>query len=262
MSRKRFFRSINGMFPFVLPTYKVFFGFRFIKAPFVFFRDLFFYNKKNKKNKKFKLRFKNIFPIFYDRYEQAGDIVLHYFFQDIWAAKKVKDSGVDIHYDIGSRLDGFISHCLVFCDVVMLDIRPLDKEIKGLSFIKCDCTNMENINTGSVESLSSLHAVEHFGLGRYGDDIDPDGYVKVIKEMQRIVKSGGSIYFSTPIGMERLEFNAHRIFNPKYIIDLFDQCNLAEFSAVDDNNVFTKNADIDNFLDKDFSCGLYHFVKK
>jgi hypothetical protein len=254
--------QFNGFFPCGSAIRTFFKNLNFIRAPFAFFVDCLKYKKLSKNKDAFKLRFSNLYPILYDRYEKAGDTPRHYFFQDLWAAKKVYKSGTKIHHDIGSWLDGFIAHCLPFCSIVMLDIRPLEKKIGNLTFLKTDCTNMKNIESATLESISSLHAIEHFGLGRYGDPVDPEGYKKAISEIQRVIKPGGNIYFSTPIGKEKLEFNAHRIFNPTHIKELFNQCEIAEFSAVDDQNEFMENANIDDFLDSDYSCGLFHFVKK
>jgi hypothetical protein len=38
---------------------------------------------------------------------------------------------------------------------------------------------------GYCDSLSCLHALEHFGLGRYGDPIDPRGHEKGITRWRR-----------------------------------------------------------------------------
>ena len=184
------------------------------------------------------------------------------FWQDLWAARKIHASKVPRHYDIGSRLDGFIAHCLPFCEVVMLDIRPLQVPIKNLSFIQANCMDMPAIEDDSLDSFSSLHAVEHFGLGRYGDPIDPTGYQKAIWEIQRVVKPEGSVYFSVPIGIERLEFNGHRVFNPHTVLALFDQCDLVEFSVIDDQNIFHEKVDPNNFYALQYGCGLFHFRKR
>lgn len=252
----------NALLPSAYPFLLTIKGFKIAKGVVAYFKDYFQYWSLNSKIKSpFEIKFLNSYPFYYDRFEEAGGIMQHYFHQDIWAANKVYKSGVKKHYDVGSRLDGFISHCLVFCKVVMLDIRSLEIKIPNLEFIQADCTNMRNIKSGSIDSVSSLHAIEHFGLGRYGDPVDPYGYKKAIDEIKRITKKGGSIYFSVPIGKQRLEFNGQRVFNPLYVLDLFNGCNLVEFSAVDDRNNFIKDVNPDDFVNSNFSCGLYHFRK-
>ena len=225
---------------------------------FTYIKNYFKYTKVGKSSI-FKTSFIDSRPNLYDRFDSGGSVPKHYFHQDLWASKKIFETKPLEHYDIGSRLDGFISHCLLFTNVVMLDIRPIKGNIEGLKFIQTNAMDMSNIPINSIDSISSLHAVEHFGLGRYGDPIDPDGYIKAIKEIQRVAR--GSIYFSVPIGKERLVFDSHRIFNPKTIIDLFDECELVEFSAIDDSNTLIRNAKFDDCDGYDYGCGLFHFKK-
>ena len=73
------------------------------------------------------------------------------------------------------------------------------------------------------DSLSCLHALEHFGLGRYGDPIDPLGSERGLKNMASLLKEGGIFYLSVPIGIERVEFNANRVFDPSKLITLAEQ---------------------------------------
>ena len=63
----------------------------------------------------------------------------------------------------------------------------------------------------SVQSLSCMHTVEHVGLGRYGDPIDPDGDLKAIKEIKRVLAVNGNLLFVVPIGKPKIVYNAHRI---------------------------------------------------
>ena len=209
----------------------------------------------------FPINSRHLQPYIHDRYEEAGQIGGHYFHQDIWAAKKIKIANPSNHYDIGSRMDGFISHLLVFRDVNFIDIRPMKENIKGLSFVQDDATTLSQFEDGSVESLSSLHVIEHFGLGRYGDPIDPDAHIKFANALQRVLKPGGKLYISTPCGIERLCFNAHRVFNPQSFLNLFPQCKLVEFSCVMDNGEFIEMADIDTVATQTFGLGLFELER-
>jgi len=182
---------INAIFPFLYPmrhllTGRVFTGFYHYAI------DLLRYRKADSLvHSGFTIRLRNTFPCLIDRYENAGSLPRHYFWQDLWGARKVFRSGVKHHYDIGSRLDGFIAHCLPFCEIVMMDIRPLPIQIPNLQFQLTNCMDMNQIPDDSISSLSCLHAIEHFGLGRYGELIDPLGHQKAIAEMKRIVRWGG-----------------------------------------------------------------------
>lgn len=258
--------QVNGLFPSLYPVWKNTATPNLVLAPVRFLLDVRRYRKLYRQScsgdRPFPLRIINDYPNLYDRYDTAGHIPRHYFYQDLWAARKIHQSGVEVHYDIGSRLDGFVAHCLCFTRVVMLDIRPLPFDVEDLAFLKCDCTDMRQIKSGSVRSISSLHAIEHIGLGRYGDNIDPDGYVKVINEMKRVLAPQGMLYVSVPIGRQRLEFNAHRIFDPHYILHLFRGLKLQEFSAINDKNEIVQSACLNDFTCAHYSCGLFHFTRE
>lgn len=107
----------------------------------------------------------------------------------------------------------------------------MDKNIPGVTFIQDDARSLKHLKDSSIESMSSLCAVEHFGLGRYEDEVNPEGCFKALHEMQRVLKKGGVLYLSVPIGKEHLEFNAHRIFYPQTIIETLSEMKLIQFST-------------------------------
>jgi len=202
-----------------------------------------------------------LYPCLEDRYLSSGNIPEHYFFQDLWAAKLVFESRVAEHYDIGSSIDGFISHISVFTRVRVLDIRPQPSRIENVEFIQGDILNLE-LENQSIGSLSCLHAAEHIGLGRYGDPLDPLGTEKAARELQRVLAVGGNLYFSLPVGRERTCFNAHRVLSPVSVLGYFDGLQLASFSVVDDSGAFIRDTDPNDYLDSNYSCGLFHFYRK
>ena len=204
-------------------------------------KDIALYKEKNN-DEKFVVRDDSLQIITTDKSDNAGVAGSHYFAQDIWAAKKILSASPKDHYDIGSRLDGFISHLLVFRDVNYIDIRPLPYHIKNLNFVQADATNLEGIADASIESMSSLHAIEHFGLGRYGDEIDPDAYIKVIKSIQRVIAPKGHAYIGVPVGpKDRLVFNAHRIFAINTILNLFDEMTLSDICIIKGRTAYTEH---------------------
>ena len=119
----------------------------------------------------------------------------------------------------------------------------------------------EGIETNSIESLSSLHAVEHFGLGRYGDRVDPTAARRAMTSLARVRRPGGILLFSVPIGRERVVFNAHRIFAPESVPLAMSSLQLVSFSAVDDSGRLVVDCTPRDFGDADYACGLYAFTK-
>ena len=227
-----------------------------------FLSNLINYNKLNKNNNKFILNYKTISPILTDYDEQAGSIS-GYFMQDLWAARLIYKKMPKSHTDIGSRIDGFISNLLVFMDVTVVDIRNLRSKVEGLKFKKSDATDLKEFKDNSVQSLSSLHAAEHFGLGRYGDKIDPNGHIKFINNLERILAIDGHLLFSVPLGNDVVIFNSHRAFRPKTIISYFKKLNLVSFSAINKNNELILDIDIEDINNLSFyKIGLFEFTKK
>ena len=246
-------KIVNG----VLPVFHNLKNFHPAKGIFQFIRDVIAFKKLGGK-----FSIKDLYPQLYDRYDECGNIPKHYFLQDLWAATKIYANQVWMHYDLGSRLDGFIAHILPFQKVTMIDIRPLHCLIENLYFVEADFLKTP-FKDNSINSISALHSVEHIGLGRYGDKVEPNSWRDVIQEMKRITAVGGNIYFSVPIGRERVCFNAHRVFNPFTILAEFgSDFELVEFSAINDEDIFMGNADMKQFENAEYSCGLYHFRRK
>ncbi|MEA5466508.1 class I SAM-dependent methyltransferase [Leptothoe sp. PORK10 BA2] len=225
-----------------------------------YLEDVIAYCSKHSSDQAFSLQFHNLHPCLSDRYSNAGVASGDYFHQDLWAARKIFAANPKEHWDIGSRLDGFIAHLLTFRSVNVIDIRTLESHIDGLTFHQGDVTALD-IPDNSLESLSCLHAMEHIGLGRYGDPVDPMGYMKGILELQRVLAQGGTLYFSVPIGRERVEFNAQRVFDPATIIQAFSELELVDFSAVAESGEFVLSANWQNFSYERRACGLFVFKK-
>lgn len=226
-----------------------------------FLKDSRLYNSRLAGASPFDLKWGAIYPILTDFEGTAGTASGHYFHQDLWAARKIFAARPGQHMDIGSRIDGFVAHVLTFMPVTVVDIRPLQSDVAGLSFIEADATYLPGIPDGSVESLSCLHALEHFGLGRYGDPIDPMAWQKSLRSMIRILEPGGSFYLSVPIGRPVLRYNAHRIFSPQMILDHIDPLTLISFSAVGDDGRYHDDCRPEDFADARFACGLFEFEK-
>lgn len=210
----------------------------------------------------FPFRVGNLLPILTDYREPAGQALGHYFFQDLWAAQKVFAARPSRHVDVGSRIDGFVAHVLTFMEVEVIDIRPLESHVPGLTFVQADATNLQGVPTDSVPSLSSLHAVEHFGLGRYGDPLDPRGWLLGMRALARVLAPGGHLYFSVPIGRERLQFNAHRVFSPARVIEAFQHLQLESFAAIDDEGAYHESGVVADFAAARNACGLFEFRKR
>jgi predicted SAM-dependent methyltransferase len=145
--------------------------------------------------------------------------------------------------------------------VTVVDIRPVDSIVDGLQFVQDNATDLTQFEDNSVGSLSTLHAAEHFGLGRYSDPVDPQACFRFMRALQRVLCPGGRLYFSVPIGRERVEFNAHRVFATKTILNTFCQLSLISFSFIGDDGHLYDNIDPAKTTNSEYGCGLFEFTK-
>lgn len=225
-----------------------------------FIGDLYKYNRLEE-NASRRATLSNLHPVLSDRDEPAGQIDAHYFYQDIWAARHVYASRPAHHVDIGSRLDGFVAHVLSFVPVTVIDIRPGPISVTGLTFMQENATTLDGLESNSIGSLSSLHVGEHFGLGRYGDPIDPVAHLKFMASLARVLRPGGRLLFSVPSGVERVYFNSYRVLSPKTILNAFSSLSLVSFSAITDDGTFIEDCKFDVIAGAEYGCGLYEFTK-
>ena len=118
------------------------------------------------------------------------------------------------------------------------------------------------------KSISCLHTIEHFGLGRYGDKINPNGHIIGFQNIYKLLDNDASLYLSFPVSnISRIEFNAHRVFNINDIFEWIKQLSIKDlklisFDLIDDNSELFENQNI-NLISKNinFGCGIYHFKK-
>lgn len=207
------------------------------------------------------------YPCLRDRDEEGGTASGHYFHQDLLVAQEVFSAKPQNHVDVGSRINGLVAHIACFREITILDIRTVTPVIQNVKFIQADCMSANFPWVDYCDSLSSLHAVEHFGLGRYGDPIDINGHIKGLNNLYKMLKQGGTFYFSVPIGKQRIEFNAHRVFSVKYLLDYFrDKYELKSFSFVDDGgNLHKKISLTDDLISSNcgcnYGCGIFVLTK-
>jgi hypothetical protein len=207
------------------------------------------------------------YPILSDWDDQAGAANGHYFHQDLLVASLIYIRKPIRHIDVGSRIDGFVAHVAAFRKIEIMDVRDLNNTgHENITFIKTDLMDENSVKDNITDSISCLHAIEHFGLGRYGDPLDPNGHIKGFNNILRMLSVGGTLYISFPIGKSNeVHFNAHRVFHPSDIFSWAEDAeriSLVRFDYVDDTGKLHQNIELKNaILDVTYGCGIYTFKK-
>ena len=207
---------------------------------------------------RFKNQAKDFYPQIKDKTIKTG-FDTHYVYHTSWAARKVREINPEFHTDISSSLyfSGLVS---AFIPVKFYDYRPADLKLSNLESFAGDLMKLP-FDNNSVNSLSCMHTIEHIGLGRYGDPIDPVGDLKAALELKRVLAKDGSLLFVTPVGKPKIEFNAHRIYSYEMIMEMFESLKLVEFSLVTDSGDFIEQANPDIVKAQKYGCGCFWFKK-
>lgn len=212
--------------------------------------------------------FGKLYPIFNEKNAEGGTMSGHYFHQDLYVARLINLANPTKHLDIGSRTDGFVAHVASYREIELMDIRPVKSNVKNIVFRQADLMELPTDLIEYSDSISSLHAIEHFGLGRYGDNVDYFGHLKAISNITKMLKANGHFYFSVPIGPQRIEFNAHRVFSVKFLKDLLSEnFEIESFSYVDDKGDFFENVELtgtnlESSFGCQYGCGIFVLRKK
>lgn len=177
-----------------------------------------------------------------------------YFYQDSWAFDLIINSRPDFHVDVGSH-HKYVALLSKVVPLTMVDLRPLSLEMESINFVQGTILDLP-FPDDSVESLSSLCVIEHIGLGRYGDPLDPFGSLKACNELARVIKPGGHLYISLPIEDEpKTYFNAHRSFSEDFVLSQFPR-------FVIQNKAYIYGETFSSQKQSCFGTGCYHLTKQ
>jgi SAM-dependent methyltransferase len=185
----------------------------------------------------------------------------HYVYHTAWAARVVAQLSPSKHIDISSYTY-FSTLLSAFVPVEFYDYRPAEITLSNLKCGAADLCDLE-FSDRSVESLSCMHTIEHIGLGRYGDPMDANGDKRALAELERVLAPRGSLLVVVPVGKPRIQFNAHRIYDPQMLEDYLPNLKLAQWTLLPDD---TSRGLVDNpsrefALQQRYGCGCFWFQR-
>ena len=205
-------------------------------------------------------------PLLRDLYAMVDDATprtgfdAHYIYHCGWAARELARRRPERHVDISSAL-WFVSVASAICPIAHYDYRPPALNLPNVEVGAADLLKLPFADR-SLASLSCMHVVEHVGLGRYGDALDPLGDRKAMQELERVLAPGGVLLFATPVGRSRTMFNAHRVYSYAEITTAFPRLVVESFALITDGRHGGKlifDADPALVAEQKYGCGCWVF---
>lgn len=92
-------------------------------------------------------------------------------------------------------------------------------------------TNFDNLSIIDIDEFYNLReefdcivtysSIEHSGLGRYGDLLDPNADIKSMNNIHKALKPSGLCIWGAPVRTDAVVWNAHRVYGAKRLPLLF-----------------------------------------
>ena len=226
-----------------------------------YIRDYVKFNRLLFKTKQQSLLWKNRYVCLNDKTSKTS-FDTHYVYHTAWAARKLQEIVPVKHIDISSSIY-FNAIVSAFIPIEFYDFRPANIQLKSLTPYAGDLLSLPFSNN-SIHSLSCMHVLEHIGLGRYGDSMDPLGDLKAVAELIRVLDSNGDLLIVVPVGKPTISYNAHRIYGYEEVVLMFHELSLQEFSLLTDDDKgpqFIVHASAELVAEQNYGCGCF-WVKK
>ncbi|MDM0104002.1 DUF268 domain-containing protein [Variovorax sp. J22R24] len=226
------------------------------------FREEFNEYSEMQRNAKIRLpcEWQDRFPCLDDR-ASTTPFDRHYTYHPAWAARVLAQTRPAKHIDISSTIN-FATLVSAFIPVEFYDYRPAPIALPGLECGEADLLSLPFAD-GSIKSLSCMHVLEHIGLGRYGDKLDPDGDLKAIGELLRVLAPRGDLLIAVPVGKPKVQFNAHRVYDAIDFSNYFNGVSLIERALIEesgDRGIIENPSDA-QFREQAYGCGCFWFRK-
>jgi SAM-dependent methyltransferase len=108
-------------------------------------------------------------------------------------------------------------------DVTAVDLIPVEWLYRhpNLNFVQTDIFDL-HASDAHFDLIINCSAIEHVGLGRYGDSREADGDLRAMQVLRRLLKPRGTMLLTVPVGQDATFAPLHRVYGPARLPHLLD----------------------------------------
>jgi hypothetical protein len=125
-------------------------------------------------------------------------------------------------YDIRNKRVAVVGSETPWIEAMLINMQnrvtTIEYNVPETNYANLECRDyfdyFENNNDVPFDAIVTFSSIEHSGLGRYGDPLDPDGDLKTMKCIHKNLKDDGLLIWGAPVGADALTWNAHRVYGP------------------------------------------------
>lgn len=194
----------------------------------------------------------------------------HYDSYSFWLAKKIKEMNGNSQniLDVGNLK---VTNALLSLSntVTSLTLMDCEDRISNVNYIIQDIAKPLQLADSSFDIFTSLASLHLVGLGRYGDEINPNTLINFIRELDRVMKKNSDLIFSISYGKNCLAFNEGWKFDIEILKKLFDKWELVDW-LIDNHSShtvkpyterFTKDLSLDGWVEGEYRVIFLHFKR-
>jgi hypothetical protein len=158
----------------------------------------------------------------------------------LWILKAVEK------YNINNKKVAVIGSLTPWIESILLNMNNIVTTVE-YNVPSVEYKNLNAISYWDFQKTSNVYdciitysSIEHSGLGRYGDPLDPDGDIKSMGDIHKNLISNGILIWGAPAGHDAIVWNAHRIYGNIRMPLLFHGFNELEWIDVNKNDILNQ----------------------
>lgn len=126
-----------------------------------------------------------------------------------------------IDYDISNKRVAVVGSLVPWIEAMLInlgnDVTTIEYNVPTTDYKNLQCRDYFDYfinNEDQFDAIISFSSIEHSGLGRYGDPLDPDGDIHTVNIIEKNLKDNGIFIWGAPVGWDTLMWNAGRVYGP------------------------------------------------